>query len=582
MEITLRGPLADAGIAWDVLSDTDALNRAAGNAAMVSRVEQTPNGPVVTGELTGPMGLRMPFRETGGWVEQRWFRQYRTFTNGPLNRTAFELELVPEGEGVRPRIRLSLEGPLAFRPLIAASGRRIERAWQRILDGLPAPGGMRTRDVDTLPDPLAAALRAWGADEPDPRIVDALASWLRTGTPLELQQIRAFACADRWGLDRHDVLCALLRAVPAGVLELYWSVRCPRCHGEVGASRSLSDLTDHADCASCDVGFGNDLGSNVEVLFAPHPGLLPRAEQSFCSFFPAGAPEIKGALRVPAGASVDETIVLGPGRFTLGVGEDAVVVLVGSSGPNVLSWSPGDTVELQAAAGRIQLALSNPTDHALRVTLVADDALDRVPASLLMTLPAFKRDLGSQALATDTRLSACSITLLFTDLSGSTAMFEALGDAPAYALVAEHFRLLTRVVEAHRGTVVKTIGDAIMASFHRTVDAMEAAFALRATFDAWIATQDVTPRPRLNVGVHVGPALVAESAAHGLDYFGRTVNLAARAQGAASDGEVAFTEAARNAHGVEALLADRVCEERIVPLKGIGDVRLWVVRREER
>ena len=51
-----------------------------------------------------------------------------------------------------------------------------------------------------------------------------------------------------------------------------------RCHGEVSSSTSLSDIADHAGCPSCDLDFDNDLSTNVEVLFAPHPGVLPRVE----------------------------------------------------------------------------------------------------------------------------------------------------------------------------------------------------------------------------------------------------------------------------------------------------------------
>lgn len=575
MKFEITGPVADADVAWRVLGDSDGLNRVAGNAALVARVEHGPEGPQVIGEMVGPMGIRMPFRETGGWVDGRWFTQERTFSSGPLSRSTFRMELVPEGRGVRPVMRLELEGPLAFRPLLAASMRRIQHAWQGVLDGLPAPGTVERRPQQRLPDEVTIALGRWKGDV-SPRLFDALRDTFVTGTALELQALRAFELADRWGLDREEVLVGFLRAVRSGVLELYWSVRCTRCKSEVSASTSLSDLADHAACSSCDVSFDNDLGTNVEVLFAPHPGLLPRVEQTFCSFFPAGSPEIRSALVVPAGGAVDETLVLGPGRFWLGTGGSDVEVVVGSTGADGVRWTPGAEGRVEVVAGRVTLHIENPGSVPVRVVLIADDdGLDAVPASFLTSLPEFRREMSDQLLAPDVRISNRSVCLLFTDLSGSTAMFEALGDAVAYGLVAQHFRVLQEVLDAHRGVLVKTIGDAVMASFHSVHDGFLAALAMREAFEAWTSTLELEAPPRLNVGLHVGPALVVHSDAHGLDYFGRTVNLAARAQSAASEGELSLTEAVLEADPrIAARVAQLPRERVVVPLKGIGDVPL--------
>jgi class 3 adenylate cyclase len=67
------------------------------------------------------------------------------------------------------------------------------------------------------------------------------------------------------------------------------------------------------------------------------------------------------------------------------------------------------------------------------------------------------------------------VTLLFTDLKGSTVMYERLGDLNAYALVRKHFALLGAIVQEHSGAIVKTIGDAVMAVFSRPTDAVSAA-----------------------------------------------------------------------------------------------------------
>lgn len=571
--ITTSG-VVDRDAAWKVLGDTDALNRLAGNAAVVSEVVHTPEGPRVRGSMTGPMGVRMPFTETGGWIDRQWFRQERVFTAGPLRRSCFEVRLTEEGRGVRPQLTLTLDAPLPFRPLVAANARRIQTAWQQVLDRLPAPGATIPAPAQPLPDAVVHALQAWRPSV-DAALFEAVREVLRTGTAVELQSMRPFELADAWGQDRETVLVGMLQGVLDGLFELYWSVRCVRCQGETAASSSLSDLADHGSCPSCQLEFDNDLAANVEVLFAPHPGLLPRVEQAFCSFFPAGSPAIKTALVVQPGTTETVELVVGSGRFTLGAGASDLVVQVGGGEGQQVRWTPEASGSVAVGTGRVELALQNTGDRPARVLLVADDrGLDAVPAALLTTLPAFRRSFAEDVLGPDVRISTRSVTLLFTDLSGSTALFEALGDARAYGLVAEHFRILQGVLDTHRGVLVKTIGDAVMASFHRVEDGFEAALAMREAFDTWTATLDLETRPRLNVGLHVGPALVVHSDAHGLDYFGRTVNLAARAQSASVNGQLTLTEEVLAHPAIAARCAGFTLEHTTQHLKGIGEVRL--------
>ena len=61
-------------------------------------------------------------------------------------------------------------------------------------------------------------------------------------------------------------------------------------------------------------------------------------------------------------------------------------------------------------------------------------------------------------------MAIANVVLLFTDLKGSTSMYEALGDGAAYNLVRDHFDYLTNLIERHGGVLVKTIGDAVMAA----------------------------------------------------------------------------------------------------------------------
>ena len=231
------------------------------------------------------------------------------------------------------------------------------------------------------------------------------------------------------------------------------------------------------------------------------------------------------------------------------------------------------------------LDVMNDTASRARVYLTRlGGALPMVPASLLTTRESFRRSLGHQVLSPDLRVGVRSISLLFTDLGGSTAMYEELGDARAFAVVRDHFAILRRVAARHGGTVVKTIGDAVMAAFFDATSAVTAGLEMQAEFEAWAATLAMAHPPSLKVGVHRGTALAVHTDQSGLDYFGGTVNLAARAQGAASAGDVVWTEDIEADPNVQRVPAARgVVDERFSrELKGLGMVPLFrAVRQNE-
>jgi class 3 adenylate cyclase len=585
VRIELQGRVTDADTAWRRLGDTDFLNREAGAGRVEMSLAPSPGGASrIVGKMSGPLGLPLQFEETvNGWVRHRWFRQERAFQRSPIAESKFELTLAPAAGGVVPQIVLELE-PAArvFAPVLAARADAYRTKWQAVLDGLPQPGTDRPALQRTLDAHTQGALARWGktADRP---IVEAITDLLRHDRDTDLRQLRAFSIADRFGLDRQETLVSMMRAVPAGVLELYWSVRCRRCRGEVASTHTLSDLADHAECPSCRVSFATDLGETVELLFAPHPAVAPRVAEKFCTLYPAGAPAVHATLPLEPGAEVDVAVDLAEGAsFAFGPGGEAadLQVDVSAGGESSLRWEPGSSGARRVAPGSVGLSARNATAHRQRVIL-ADASSDRqiAPASLVSMMPEFRREFGVQVLAPNVRIGTRSVALLFTDLSGSTALYRQIGDARAYALVRDHFDLLRGLVEQHGGAVVKTVGDAVMASFHTASAALMAALAMRAAFDGWIAAQGVDPVPRLNVGIHVGPALAVHSDTGGMDWFGSTVNLAARAQSAARDGALVVTDAVHD----DPVVQTRLREAGLSPapfeaeLKGIGAQRLWRV-----
>jgi class 3 adenylate cyclase len=162
-------------------------------------------------------------------------------------------------------------------------------------------------------------------------------------------------------------------------------------------------------------------------------------------------------------------------------------------------------------------------------------------------------------------------SFVFTDIRGSTAMYERCGDSDAYAIVREHFRILTRVVSEHHGGVVKTIGDAVMATFPVATDAVAAALGAHVAFDAFNRGHEGR-EISIKIGVHRGPCLAVCSNDR-LDYFGRTVNMAARIQGLSQGGDVVLSATSAAAAPVRGLIAASGwrAEPFTAVLKGIGE-----------
>ncbi|GDX83520.1 hypothetical protein LBMAG42_53310 [Deltaproteobacteria bacterium] len=581
----IEGPVTSAERAWRLVGDTDWMNRAAGNGAVVAMqvAAQGDGFPLLTGEMAGPFGMRIPFSEVwSSWVTERFFRQVRDLRSPIVARSDYRAELVPTEGGVRPVVEMALTGPgwssLVRRGLSLGA---MERGWAAALQRLGEPEEGEDGKPRVIAAPALAALERWRGTG-DAAVVARVEALFRSGRPADLARMRAFVLADRWGLPRDLVLDALLAGVDAGATELFWSVRCVRCYGQVAGGRLLSDLADHAECPACGVRSETDLGDNVEVLFAPHPAVIAELEVNFCTVFPAKAPAQRAVFTLAPGQRVHTQAPVPPGAWRLGAGQGAldleVTAEANGEGGSALSWSPGACGSSTVRAGNVELDLHNRSEARARVYLTqVGGALPMVPASLLTTRDTFRRRLSHHVLATDLRIGVRSIALLFTDLSGSTAMYEEIGDARAFAVVRDHFVLLREVAAAHGGTVVKTIGDAVMAAFYDAPSALKAGFAMQRAFASWAPSLGLDHTPSLKVGVHAGAALAVHTDQSGLDYFGGTVNLAARAQGAAEAGEVVWTEAIHDLPAVR----DWIRSEGIAfgpmerALKGLGSVRLW-------
>ena len=174
-------------------------------------------------------------------------------------------------------------------------------------------------------------------------------------------------------------------------------------------------------------------------------------------------------------------------------------------------------------------------------------------------------------LSIDQRLKITSLTFLFTDLKGSTALYERVGDLAAFDLVRAHFHALLDIIAAEGGAVVKTIGDSVMATFTHPEQALLAAIEMRKAMER-LNDERETRDLVVKIGIHEGPCL-AVMLNERQDYFGQTVNIAARVQSLSTAEEIHITGPVLDAPAVAEVLNQREIKpiQKQAALRGIAD-----------
>ena len=389
---------------------------------------------------------------------------------------------------------------------------------------------------------LFAALRQ-SADE---NIVDMFERMVRDAPDHALNKMNALEIATKEGLDEERVIATLLNAVGLGMFEMTWNVMCPSCAGVLSANKSLKTLNSaQYNCAFCAAGYETTLDNLVEVTFTVSPRVRKIAAHSpdelsaaeyYRQIFWSSAIDLPGDVEKLLGEVTLEMVDLPPGEraiLSLHVPEGTLIVfdpvthaaqfieVKGEETGERQNLSvifnkvqvPVDTVALRP--GPLRLALENRTDgRVLPAVWVANAALDAIltrrkpvlTATRLLTNQTFRDIYRTDTLAIGQRLKILSLTFLFSDLRGSTELYERVGDLTAFDLVNEHFRLLQEIIASERGAVVKTIGDAVMATFETPDRAIAAAIRMREAMSD-LGAERQHQSLSLKMGIHEGSCL---------------------------------------------------------------------------
>lgn len=151
----------------------------------------------------------------------------------------------------------------------------------------------------------------------------------------------------------------------------------------------------------------------------------------------------------------------------------------------------------------------------------------------------FRNLIGDDILKSDQSLDILKVTILFTDVKGSTKLYNNLGDMKAFSLIREHFKILFEAISKNNGVPVKTIGDAIMGVFLNEEEGLRASLEMQKQLIKYY--EDKEEKIEIRIGVYTGPSLLV-NLNEKLDYFGQSVNKAARIESSAEPNEVVITQ----------------------------------------
>ena len=467
----------------------------------------------------------------------------------------------------------------------------------------------KTRDK-VLAEKLEALqkVRQWS-----PKILEKLETHIREADDFPLFRINPLRFAADRGLIESEAIDAFLHGAKLGMFQMEWSLVCPTCGDSVESFQALNKLNSHFHCAVCNLNWEATLDDFIQVTFTTSPEIReiayhhPEAlsiEDFHLKYHFSQSAAIPGGPRF-----IDEVPKLVKGLAWLGPGQKKRFELETAGGtftfddlmhhvsaevkvsgapaekpqpfivrmeggkiePETTMIAPGKivfTIENRTAARSSMMILNFPPGFT-KPRLVFAPFLS---GKKLLSIQTFRDIFSSELIQGTEGIGVRDITILFTDLKGSTALYERIGDLKAFSLVHQHFDRLGRVINDNSGAFVKTIGDAVMASFLNPVDAVKAALEMNkeiARFNRAFTSRDVI----LKIGIHKGPC-IAVTLNDRLDYFGQSVNIASRVQGLAGAEEVYITEAVFTFNGVKALLRGCKVFAGKVRLKGIQEETL--------
>lgn len=578
---------------WRVFADTARFNEAAGFPPhTITEVPQA-DGSVRYFAEAALNSYRLAWEEVPtNWIEYRWFTHERRFSKGPFTNVTAHVEIEPMPEGCICHYTLTVSPANLLGRFVLRTG--FFNGTEKKFTKMASEAKAFVEEQAILPFVFAPPVLAPGARERCQQLLvemrasayhhahlEKLVAWILERPDADVWTLRPKVLAREWKAPEREVIELFLLAANRGLLNLRWDLLCPNCRVGKAPSARMDEIPQGTHCPSCNIDYGRNFSRNVELVFQPSKSIRPILGGEYCVFGPMSTPHIKAQLRVEAGQSRSEPITLAAGTYrlrTLEPGNDIFVdatadpsLAVVIDGDNQLTLSP-----TSLATGGM-LHIDNRSQRARTVIIEHRKWMqDVLTAKEATTLQCFRDLFDEHILRPGDHVEIDSVTLMFTDIKASTSLYERSGDAAAFALVREHFAILAACVRRHNGTIVKTLGDAIMAAFNISADAVRCAQAIQADFaDFNLSRREQDEKVLVKLGLHMGPC-IAVTLNGILDYYGKVANQTARLQSLSDGGDIVLSQALADEPVVQDILWEFSAEAGTSQLKGISGDTAWL------
>jgi len=413
-----------------------------------------------------------------------------------------------------------------------------------------------------------------------PEDMNSFMNFLNTASVSDLSRLRPKVISRKISMEMEILLPLMMHLTREGMLVINWEVLCPNCRGVKEHMHHIWDTIGKGECDKCDIDFSKAGYDMLEIAFYINPEIRDIREAMFCSAEPSKKPSIVVQKKVKAGESFTLHLNFDPGRYRLirmDRLESGYLDIEKNLKSGDITWiSSEHPMNLAAGPGSfLHIHNDNSDDiyYAIQKNNIDDDVLR--PADIF-NFQEFRDLFPDEHIAEGLSIDVGIQNILFVDVVGSTEIYTSLGNTRAFYAIRDFYKIARGIALKYKGTIVKTIGDAVMMSFRDPLLAMKAGFRFAGEPVHLGEGRYMYTRVSLNRG----PCL-AVNMDTAIDYFGNPVNIAAKLQGFTNEGEISFTDEFVNEYTVREYLEMKGFSFKTPRkgfIKGAGDVNYWKIK----
>lgn len=412
------------------------------------------------------------------------------------------------------------------------------------------PTGAKAR-IEKIKDELIKLTRR-------PRTIKKLLDFIQKAEDWELSRIHSYELAQTWGENKYAVLNVFLNAAKLELLEFGWDISCPKCNNVKQHIYRLSELRSPVFCEFCGDEFDVDFNGNVYLVFRPHPLIRKPNEKIYSVDDPRQKNQIVVQKYLNIGDVSYLNVMLEEGTYHIRKGDNEEVVTLhvddlGLDTINVIFSNESSEKEEIQVSSEPNITFTNKTHVPILCTIENSGwSSKKIHATEILSQHDFKSLYNDEIIKEGENFKAKDLTILFTDLMDSTSIYQEHGDEMAIGQVMSHFKIIQQIVAEERGSIVKTIGDAVMAVFRNPMNAIKAVDRIQNILSTSTSLGDSF---KLKAGIHIGDC-TAVNLNNRIDYFGTTVNIASRLVDYASEREIVLSKEVYEHSEVKRFLAE--------------------------